>query len=175
MSQSERSSAVQFGWASESIGPYIDALRDMVRDMAAQTATPILLWPYAPRHCDCDPMSHHRWNCHLTPEWAQTIRDLDTNPWTVITDAIQPIPQIEAWRRTREARAAALDWTIAMGIAVVADTLCTIIGIDPIVTDLGAVEAARQRAADTAHAAHPLTLAGEWDTATEVDYYGGAA
>lgn len=26
----------------------------------------------------------HRWNCALTPVWAQTIRDLDVNPWTVI-------------------------------------------------------------------------------------------
>lgn len=37
--------------------------------------------------CDCDPAAHHRWNCHTTPVWAQTIRDLDTNPWTVVTSA----------------------------------------------------------------------------------------
>lgn len=31
--------------------------------------------------CDCPLNPHHRWNCALTPIWAQTIRDLDTNPW----------------------------------------------------------------------------------------------
>lgn len=42
------------------------------------------------RLCDCprdSHDSHHRWNCPATPVWAQTIRDLDTNPWTVITHA----------------------------------------------------------------------------------------
>lgn len=34
--------------------------------------------------CDCPMDPYHRWNCALTPIWAQTIRDLDTNPWTVI-------------------------------------------------------------------------------------------
>ena len=34
--------------------------------------------------CDCDPASYHHWNCRATPIWAQTIRDLDTNPWTVV-------------------------------------------------------------------------------------------
>lgn len=34
--------------------------------------------------CDCPLDPHHRWNCRMTPIWAQTIRDLDTNPWTVI-------------------------------------------------------------------------------------------
>lgn len=34
--------------------------------------------------CDCPMDPHHRWNCALTPIWAQTIRDLDTNPWTVM-------------------------------------------------------------------------------------------
>ncbi len=34
--------------------------------------------------CDCPLDPYHRWNCALTPIWAQTIRDLDTNPWTVI-------------------------------------------------------------------------------------------
>lgn len=35
-----------------------------------------------PRTCDCPMDPHHRWNCPMTPLWAQTIRDLDTNPWT---------------------------------------------------------------------------------------------
>ena len=34
--------------------------------------------------CDCPMNPYHRWNCSLTPIWAQTIRDLDVNPWTVI-------------------------------------------------------------------------------------------
>lgn len=33
--------------------------------------------------CDCDPAAYHRWNCAETPLWAQTMRDLDVNPWTV--------------------------------------------------------------------------------------------
>lgn len=35
------------------------------------------------RLCDCPRDPHHHWNCPATPIWAQTIRDLDTNPWTV--------------------------------------------------------------------------------------------
>lgn len=34
--------------------------------------------------CDCPLDPYHRWNCPLTPTWAQTMRDLDCNPWTVI-------------------------------------------------------------------------------------------
>ena len=37
--------------------------------------------------CDCAVDPYHRWNCPTTPIWAQTIRDLDTNPWTVVTSA----------------------------------------------------------------------------------------
>lgn len=36
------------------------------------------------QHCDCPMDPYHRWNCDLTPLWARTIRDLDTNPWTAI-------------------------------------------------------------------------------------------
>lgn len=32
------------------------------------------------RECDCDPAAYHRWNCALTPIWAQTIRELHMNP-----------------------------------------------------------------------------------------------
>jgi hypothetical protein len=39
-------------------------------------------------NCDCDPLGHHRWNCYMTPIWAQTIRDLDINPWTVVSGTI---------------------------------------------------------------------------------------
>lgn len=38
--------------------------------------------------CDCPLDPYHRWNCALTPIWAQTMRDLDTNPWTVITHSL---------------------------------------------------------------------------------------
>jgi hypothetical protein len=45
-------------------------------------------WQWRPP-CDCPDTSFgrnpHRWNCDQTPIWAQTIRDLDTNPWTVVT------------------------------------------------------------------------------------------
>lgn len=34
--------------------------------------------------CDCPMDPYHRWNCNLTPLFAQTIRALDCNPWTVI-------------------------------------------------------------------------------------------
>jgi hypothetical protein len=37
--------------------------------------------------CDCPMDPYHRWNCALTPIWAQTIRDQDCNPWTV-TDGV---------------------------------------------------------------------------------------
>ena len=38
-----------------------------------------------PPRCDCLVDPYHRWNCPLTPAWAQTIRALDCNPWTVLT------------------------------------------------------------------------------------------
>ncbi len=38
--------------------------------------------------CDCPLDPYHRWNCSLTPVWAQTIRELDVNPWTVVQDAM---------------------------------------------------------------------------------------
>lgn len=38
--------------------------------------------------CDCPDTNFgrnpHRWNCDLTPVWAQTIRALNVNPWTVV-------------------------------------------------------------------------------------------
>lgn len=51
--------------------------------------------------CDCPDTTFgrnpHRWNCHLTPTWAQTIRDLDCNPWAVIRprDLASPCPTEE--------------------------------------------------------------------------------
>lgn len=48
--------------------------------------------------CDCPHIGaadgmrvRHRWNCTLTPIWAQTMRDLDCNPWTVIRPRDQAI------------------------------------------------------------------------------------
>lgn len=40
------------------------------------------------RLCDCPRDPYHRWNCPATPIWAQTIRDLDTNPGTRLDTAI---------------------------------------------------------------------------------------
>tara|TARA_B100000519_G_C14089628_1_gene365658 strand:+ start:118 stop:456 length:339 start_codon:yes stop_codon:yes gene_type:complete len=39
--------------------------------------------------CDCPLNPHHRWNCTLTPIWAQTMRELDCNPWTVV-ESVMP-------------------------------------------------------------------------------------
>lgn len=49
--------------------------------------------------CDCPLDPHHRWNCHLTPIWAQTIRDLGMNPWTIVTWPM-PIAGLHGWVRT---------------------------------------------------------------------------
>jgi hypothetical protein len=72
----------------EDLRAYLAAQKEDVRRLAAATAIPVQLWPY-PLRCDgCGryiPSEHHRWNCALTPIWAQTIRDLDINPWTTHT------------------------------------------------------------------------------------------
>ena len=54
----------------------LPGLGDVLRD----------IWPSVRPQptCDCPMDPYHRWNCDLTPIWAQTIRDLDCNPWTVI-------------------------------------------------------------------------------------------
>lgn len=46
--------------------------------------------------CDCPMNPHHRWNCALTPIWEQAIRDLDANPWTVVTNALDQCPMPSA-------------------------------------------------------------------------------
>lgn len=56
-----------------------DVLRDAWRDIKTWLLPPLCDCPMDPYH---DP--YHRWNCPLTPLWAQTIRDLDVNPWTVM-------------------------------------------------------------------------------------------
>lgn len=38
--------------------------------------------------CDCPLNPHHRWNCHLTPVWTELVRDMDCNPWTVVTNTV---------------------------------------------------------------------------------------
>lgn len=65
-----------------------DVLRDAWK-IAVDSVLPLLPWP-----CDCDPFEHHRWNCATTPIWAQTIRDLDVNPWTVVRDAEMPFARL---------------------------------------------------------------------------------
>jgi DNA-directed RNA polymerase subunit RPC12/RpoP len=42
--------------------------------------------------CDCPMDPYHRWNCALTPIWAQTMRDLDINPWTVVRNVLDQSP-----------------------------------------------------------------------------------
>ena len=49
--------------------------------------------------CDCPMDPHHRWNCALTPIWAQTIRDQDCNPWTVTRSAMWVFEDILINRR----------------------------------------------------------------------------
>lgn len=56
---------------------------DIVRD----TWRELTRWLFPPA-CDCELNPHHRWNCALTPIWAQAIRDLDANPWTVVTHTV---------------------------------------------------------------------------------------
>lgn len=43
--------------------------------------------------CDCPLDPHHRWNCALTPVWAQTMRDMNVNPWTVIKPFEMQLPK----------------------------------------------------------------------------------
>lgn len=125
--------------------------------------------------CDCPDTSFgrnpHRWNCALTPIWSQTIRDLDTNPWTVVTNAIWPIPQLEVWRRVRAADSAIVDYAMAMAIDCTVGTLSAFLGIAA--RDDWPVDAAKDRADRAVLAAHPLTLAADWGAHTETDYYGG--
>ena len=60
-----------------------DVLRDAWREIRALVVPP---------HCDCPLDPHHRWNCALTPVRAQTIRELDTNPWTVVANVLDQCP-----------------------------------------------------------------------------------
>lgn len=46
-----------------------------------------------PPMCDCPMDPYHRWNCPLTPIWAQTIRELDCNPW----GTLEAVDTILAW------------------------------------------------------------------------------
>ena len=168
------------------------SLADEMRDVlaAADLTIHVDLWhrPFDPfakgapwwqwrTPCDCPDTEFgrnpHRWNCFLTPTWAQTMRDLDTNPWTVVENAIRIIPQIEAWRRDREAHQALIDYAVAMGIALCCDQLSMILGVDA--TDWAAADAAELRYMDALRAAHPLTLASEWGGHTELDYYDGGS
>ena len=64
-----------------------DVLRDAWREIRALVVPP---------HCDCPLDPHHRWNCALTPVWAQTIRELDTNPWTAVRSATWAFEDIRA-------------------------------------------------------------------------------
>lgn len=66
--------------------PVCEALSGILKDAALTLTVDALnnpLWAHR-AGCDCTGM-HHRWNCPMTPIWAQTMRDLDINPWTVVT------------------------------------------------------------------------------------------
>jgi hypothetical protein len=64
------------------------ATGDLLRSTWRRDIRPILT------PCDCPLDPYHRWNCPLTPIWAQTMRDLDTNPWTTVTAALQRVRNI---------------------------------------------------------------------------------
>ena len=59
---------------------------DLIGVDTTDPLSPAFWWIYHTR-CDCPLTPYHRWNCHLTPIWAQTMRDLDCNPWTVLSRA----------------------------------------------------------------------------------------
>ncbi|MCG7592414.1 hypothetical protein [Mycobacterium sp. PSTR-4-N] len=56
-------------------------------DCMTDTVRAFWLATVGPRWCDCPCDPHHRWNCPMTPLWAQTMCDLDLNPWTVMRPA----------------------------------------------------------------------------------------
>ena len=63
-----------------------DILRDTWQAVRPQPTCDCPKRPSGTRRRDGQPPRNpHRWNCTLTPIWAQTIRELDTSPWTVIS------------------------------------------------------------------------------------------
>lgn len=125
--------------------------------------------------CDCPDTSFgrnpHRWNCPLTPDWAYTMRRHDINPWTVVTNAVQPIPQLEVWRREREAREALIGYDIAASVAACLGMLAYMLGLGDLPDIAGAEAAALARSNQAALAVHPYSLAAEFGAHTETDYY----
>lgn len=49
--------------------------------------------------CDCPMDPHHRWNCELTPVWAQLMRESDFNPWTALWMPLSERDFQTLWRR----------------------------------------------------------------------------
>ena len=49
--------------------------------------------------CDCPMDPHHRWNCELTPVWAQLMRESDFNPWTALWMPLSERDFPTLWRR----------------------------------------------------------------------------
>lgn len=69
-------------------GPLGDVYRELWRDLRPQPT------------CRCRALTgYHDWNCELTPLWAQTIRDLDTNPWTALWMPLSERDFQTMWRR----------------------------------------------------------------------------
>lgn len=68
-------------------GPLGDIFRELWRDIRPQPT------------CDCPMDPHHRWNCNLTPIWAQMLRDSDFNPWTALWMPLSERDFHTLWRR----------------------------------------------------------------------------
>lgn len=95
---------VWFCMTCRGIAQRLQPVSEVVADVLADadltlTVDALNCWPPPRGRCDCvvyRRRERHRWNCALTPTWAQTIRDLDTNPWTVVLNAVWHIPEVGA-------------------------------------------------------------------------------
>ncbi len=76
-------------------GGVTNALEDAFEDLAdrARATLKAAISIAKNSYCDCPLDPHHRWNCALTPVWAQTMRDLNVNPWTVIKPYEMQLPK----------------------------------------------------------------------------------
>lgn len=69
-------------------GPLGDVFRELWRDIRPQPT------------CRCRALTgYHDWNCELTPIWAQTMRDEDINPFTVLWMPLSECDFQTMWRR----------------------------------------------------------------------------
>ncbi|MCX2931374.1 hypothetical protein ORI20_13905 [Mycobacterium sp. CVI_P3] len=124
--------------------------------------------------CDCPDTSFgrnpHLWSCPLTPAWWRTALSTWQNPDDKSAFDVALIPQLEVWRRRREADDAMLNYAIALSIESAAGILATFTGLT---LSPWPYDTAKARADQAVRAAHPWTLGAEFGAPTEVDYYGG--